>query len=118
MTNGGQNKTKNRLWLARKRKGFRQKQVAYLLNHRNIDQISRYENGSRLPTLQTALKLEIIFGVPVRLMFKGLHDQLRGEIKERAETSQAFHDSLNHVFSESLCSFAELLTSPNPSPEE
>src|SRR5437870_13110734 len=86
---GGKNKTENRLWIARKKRGFEQKQVAHLLNHKSVDQISRYENGSRLPKLQTALKLEIVYGVPLRLLFTDLYSQLRTEIKERTVTSRS-----------------------------
>ncbi len=118
MNSGGKNKIQNRLWLTRKRRGLKQKQVAYLLNHRNVDQISRYENSSRTPTLQAALKLEIILGVPLRLLFTDLHEQLRAEIKERAETSRLLKESLVHVFGDGACSYSELLSSPTRSSQE
>src|SRR5688572_3524715 len=98
MKSGGKNKIQNRLWITRKRRGLEQKQVAYLLNHRTVNQISRYENGSRMPTLLAALKLEIIFGVPARLLFPDLHEQLRAEIRKRAETSRGLRESLANLF--------------------
>lgn len=118
MNSGGKNKIQNRLWLTRKRRGLQQKQVAYLLNHRNVDQISRYENGSRMPTLLAALKLEIIFGVPVRLLFPDLHEQLRAEIRERAETSRGLRNTLSPVRGDDACSYSDLLSSPTRSTQD
>lgn len=118
MTNGGENKTRNRLWLARKRRGLKQKQVAYLLGHHNIDQVSRYENGLRLPKLQAALRLEIIFGLPVRLLFKDLHDQLRDDIRQRAEVSHALKESLKDTLGDGICSYADLLNDADISSEQ
>jgi transcriptional regulator with XRE-family HTH domain len=118
MNSGGKNNIQNRLWLTRKRRGLKQKQVAYLLNHRNVDQISRYENGSRTPTLEAALKLEIIFGVPIRLLFTDLHEQLRVEIRERAESNRGLMDTLAHVVGDGACSYSELLSSPIRSSQE
>ena len=57
------------LWQARQRSGLTQKTIAHLLGRKFTDEISRYENGQRIPTLQTALKLEIIYRVPIRLLF-------------------------------------------------
>ena len=109
---GGINK-KSRLWLARKRKGLEQKHLARLLNQRNVNQISRYENSSRLPTLQTALTLEIILGAPVRVLFADLYDQLQSQIQERAKTDHALQEALAaKVDSGTACWFLDLLASP------
>ena len=115
---GAKNRIQNRLWLTRKRRGLKQKQIAYLLNHRSVDQISRYENGSRTPKLLAALKLEIIFGVPVRLLFPELHEQLTAEIRERAETSPSLKESLTREFGDGACSYSELLSSPTRSSQD
>jgi len=116
---GGSNKNQHRLWLARKRRGLKQKQIAHLLSHKSIDQISRYENGTRLPKLQTALKLEIIYGIPLRLLFSDLYVQLRGEVKDRALISRGLSNALPDLISgDGRCSYAELMSSPTVSPEE
>lgn len=111
MNRGGKKQLENRLWLTRKRRGLKQKQVAYLLNNRTVDQISRHELGTRIPTLQAALKLEIILGVPLRLLFADLHKQLRAEIMDRAETS-GLKEELAHVIGDGACIYSELLASP------
>jgi transcriptional regulator with XRE-family HTH domain len=43
--------------------------------------ISRYERGKSLPPLSTALRLEIIYRVPVAFLFPDLYDQLRHLIR-------------------------------------
>src|SRR6266545_2745585 len=90
---GGKHTNQNRLWLARKRRGLGQKQVAYLLAHQSPDQISRYEQGVKLPTLSTALMLEIIYGAPIRLLYRELYEQLRTEIGERLESQPILKES-------------------------
>jgi transcriptional regulator with XRE-family HTH domain len=110
----------NRLWLARKRRGLEQKQIAYLLNHQSIDQISRYELGSRFPSLDNALKLEIIYGVPLRLLFKELFDGLEDEVWQRISLSAPLQKRYGNHTAQSTglseyCAFAELLTMPNAS---
>lgn len=77
----------NRLWQARKRVRLGQKQVAFLLRHHTSDQVSRFEKGLRLPNLETALRLEIIFGCPVRLLFPDIYALLRSEIEARAKNN-------------------------------
>lgn len=59
----------NRLWLARKRLGLGQKQVAKLLADKSVYELSRYENGQRLPSLKIAIKFSIMYRVPVRILF-------------------------------------------------
>jgi transcriptional regulator with XRE-family HTH domain len=111
--NGGKHKFQERLWLARSRRNLKQKQIAYLLGHNSLDQVSRYENGSRLPTLQTALKLEIILGVPVRAMFPELYASLRSEIRERGTASRGLKEKLGDMFVDEHCSYQELLVDAN-----
>ena len=57
---------KNRLWLYRKKMGYSQKVVAQLLGRKSSARICDYERGKFLPSLETALKLEIILGIPLR----------------------------------------------------
>jgi transcriptional regulator with XRE-family HTH domain len=109
---GGINK-KSPLWLARKRKGLEQKHLAHLLNQRNVNQISRYENGSRVPSLQTALALEIILGAQVRVLFADLYDQVQVQIHGRAKTDHTMRE-----LTTATCSFVDLFTSPIPASEK
>ena len=113
---GGKNLTHNRLWLARRRRGLRQKQVAFLLHHHTVDQISRYEQGRRLPTLETALKLEIVLGVPLRVLFQDHFERLRAEVQQRVEGSRAMEVDFGLLPGEEgmgeYCAYAELLDLP------
>jgi transcriptional regulator with XRE-family HTH domain len=109
-------RTRNQLWLARKRLGLGQKQVAFLLD-KSIDKISRYEKGARIPGLQTALGFEIIFGVPSSVLFRDLHDQLQEEIATRLNSSRTLQHALSGHWDGydkigAWCSYAELLKSP------
>jgi transcriptional regulator with XRE-family HTH domain len=72
----------NGLWQGRHRAGLERKQVAFLLSKKSTDELSRYERGIYPPNLKTALRLEIIYQMPVRLLFRELFEQLRTEINE------------------------------------
>jgi transcriptional regulator with XRE-family HTH domain len=62
----------NQLKAIRKQKGLLQKDVANLLGHSSIEQLSRYEQGVNIPTLPIALALEQIYQVPLSTLFAGL----------------------------------------------
>lgn len=107
-------KIRNLLWLSRKHLGLRQKQVAYLLKHKTTDQISRYEKGERAPSLKALLELEIVYGLPPRILYQPYYEQLREEISERIKGAQGLQgiDFPLEPQPESLaefCSYANLL---------
>ena len=123
MSTGGQQQhtPANRLWLARKRRGLGQKQVAYLLNQHTADQVSRYEHGVRLPTLEVALVLEMIYGTPVRVLFADLHDQLQAELSDRLRNVPQLKEfALRHLTPDGqvreYCAYADLLAESHPAP--
>ena len=72
---------KNQLALARQRRAIEQKQVAALLGQNGIEQLSRYERGVQLPSLKTALKLGLIYKIPIRVLLDGYLDACREEMK-------------------------------------
>jgi transcriptional regulator with XRE-family HTH domain len=76
-------RTTNHLLLYRKRRQLSQKAVAVLLGRRNSTMLSRYENGKSLPPLSTALRLEIIYRVPVAFLFPRMYDDLRIRIRDK-----------------------------------
>jgi transcriptional regulator with XRE-family HTH domain len=45
--------------------------------------LSRYERGHILPSLTTALGLEIVYRVPVAFLFPDLYEELRDQIRSR-----------------------------------
>lgn len=115
-TKGGFRGLPNRLWQARKRRGLGQKQVSTLLNYKQTDQLSRFEQGARIPSLPHALRLEILYGVPVRLLFHGLCEQLQAELREKAGRRLMWpvidEAGLAAAGEEEFCLYQELLRSP------
>jgi transcriptional regulator with XRE-family HTH domain len=114
------NKQPNRLWLARKRRGLEQKQVTYLLDHKSINQLSHYEQGERLPSLENALKLEIIYGVPLRFLYKELSAKLEDEVWQRISLNPVLHKRFGNRPSRAAglseyCAYAELIAAPHAS---
>ena len=73
----------NYLRAYRKKSGFTQRDVAFLLGCQNGAQVSRYEKRRRLPPLQTALACEAVFGIPVAELFAGLRERVGREIEKR-----------------------------------
>ncbi len=104
------NITPNHLRLARKRVGCEQKQIANLLGY-SLSQISRYENGQRLPGLKTALKLAIIYKLPLRVLFHVYYEECRAELINRAQKLNK-QSTLNIDLTEptDYCSYVELMS--------
>ena len=84
-----QNKYPNDLLIYRKRIKLSQKTVAHLLGSTTQYELSRLERGHRLPSLETALKCEIIYRTPVAFLFYDLYSELRTRIRS-AEFIPAF----------------------------
>lgn len=118
MPSGGRSTISNRLWQTRKRRELEQKQVAYLLNHHTPDQVSRYELGTRMPTLGTALMLEMIYGAPLRVLYKDLYERLQAELRARLERIPQSHGRLAEFLNEDglreYCAYSELLQTAQP----
>jgi len=78
----------NYLRSKRKQSSFSQEEVAFLLGLKGMDKggkVSRDENYSRIPTLETALAYEAIYGKPIRELFAGLYEQISDEVSSRAK---------------------------------
>lgn len=74
----------NYLRTYRKRTGFSQREVAFLLGCSDGTKVSRYERLARKPTLHAVFAYEMIFRVPAREMFAGLYQKVEQRILERA----------------------------------
>lgn len=116
---------KNDLRRARLRCGLEQKQVAFLLNQRSAAEVSRYENGFYLPSLKTLLKLEVIYHMPVRLMFQRLFEECLVEVRERERKhSQILSDpgwfpkSPVQLREEEFCFYSDLILDRIPTEPE
>ena len=75
----------NRLWRHRKMQQLSQQQVAFLLGHQKTSQVSRWENGDKIPTLENALLLGHILKAPVEALFA----DLAAKVNERVDARQA-----------------------------
>jgi transcriptional regulator with XRE-family HTH domain len=119
MAPGGRNTVENLLWQTRKRRGLEQKQVAYLLNHHTPDQVSRYELGTRQPTLEIALMLEMIYGAPLRILYKDHYERLQAELRDRLkrlpQLSERLEEFLNEDGLREYCSYRDLIQPSQPS---
>jgi len=76
-------KFENNLWKFRKRANLKQKDVAYLLGIKNISQISRWEKGERLPSLENAFKLGEIYNCEIKELFPELSQNTKKFILKR-----------------------------------
>ena len=77
-------KLTNYLRTARRRAGFSQDEIAFLLGVHDGTKLCRYEQFRRVPLLKTALALEIVFASPARELFAGTYEQLERDIRKRA----------------------------------
>jgi transcriptional regulator with XRE-family HTH domain len=68
----------------RKRSGFTQKELGFLLGFKTDAAVSRYEDGNRTPDLKTAFAYQILFGTQAGELFTGVHARAKEEIAERA----------------------------------
>jgi DNA-binding XRE family transcriptional regulator len=70
----------NELWIARKQVGYSQKWVAALLGHHSLSVVSEYEHGRKVPSLETALKLQAILHQPVAQLFPALTARVERDV--------------------------------------
>lgn len=73
----------NYLGTHRRHSGLSQAEVAWIVEAEFPDVISRIERGDRLPTLKVALRLEVLFGVPVGAIFAGTREHLARRVEHR-----------------------------------
>lgn len=100
------------LALRRKRLGYEQKQIAVLLGHKTTYQISRYETGRRIPSLIEAMKLSILYGLPVQTIFNRHFRQCREELEKTIKQSVLTTKiNLSNAAKADHCSYLESLNS-------
>jgi transcriptional regulator with XRE-family HTH domain len=73
------------LRMHRKRQALSQEDVAFLVGAGSAATIARYELGRREPSLDTALALEALFGVPVAELFAGRFSKVEQSVARRAK---------------------------------
>lgn len=115
----------NNLRQARKRSQLERKQVSFLLSKNSYNELSLYEKGTYPPNLQTALKLEAIYQMPVRLLFQELFTRCGREVEERKKAGgklfqdyEWFPTHAEKLKQEEFCFYTELLKGHVPSQME
>src|SRR5262245_46021759 len=78
-------KLQNYLRTYRKRSGFSQDEIAFLLSCQSGTKVSRYERSARKPTLETLFAYEVVFGAPARELFAGAYQKVEKRILNRAQ---------------------------------
>lgn len=73
----------NRLWRHRTEHQLSQRDIARLLGIKNSAQVSRWENGDKIPTLDNALMLSCILKTPVEVLFAERLAELQAAIDTR-----------------------------------
>ncbi len=71
----------NRLRECRKARDLTQEEVAAALRLKNKTLISRWETGRSVPSLVTAMRLSVIYGVDVQGLFIGLMSEIEDELR-------------------------------------
>lgn len=78
-------KLPNYLGTYRKRAGFTQQELAFLLGTQSGAKVSRYERFAREPHLKTALAYQVIFHIPAHELFSGTYQRVETQITERSK---------------------------------
>jgi len=81
----------NDLLRYRERLGLTQQHVAAVLGLQDSAVISKLERQQRLPRLETALKLSVMYRVPVEFLFSDLYKQIRLETRTREDEISGHH---------------------------
>ena len=76
----------NYLLSQRKRIALSQDEVAFLMGTHGGAGISRYEQFTQMPSLETALALEIILQRPAKELFAGIYGKAQERVATRAKT--------------------------------
>lgn len=63
---------------------FTQEEIAVLLGFKDRSGISRIESGKRLPSLESTLALEVLFGVAPKQLFPDLYTETEEALLRRA----------------------------------
>ena len=87
----------NRLWRYRTAQQLSQKHIARLLGHRSSAQVSRWENGAKIPTLDNALMLGHILKVPVETLFADKAAELHATINARESRGPERGERMHHA---------------------
>ena len=74
----------NYIEMHRQRAGLSQAELSFLVEVEDRGSIARFEQGQRLPNLETALALECVFGEDLPDVFAGVAERIRERVTNRA----------------------------------
>lgn len=81
----------------RQRHALSEEELALLINQRAKSSIALIESGDRLPTLESAFALQVVFGIELRQLFPDYYEQVEDGVMRRAsllhETLEAKDDA-------------------------
>lgn len=69
----------------RRRLALSQEEVAFLLGQREGSSISRFESFRRMPDLEEAIALAIVYDLPIPELFAGVFSRVEREVFSRAK---------------------------------
>jgi transcriptional regulator with XRE-family HTH domain len=75
-------KISNDLLVLRRERGLSRKQVSSLLGYKCPSSVRRLEEGKVKPTLDIALRLEILYRRPVAYLYSDYYANLREQLRE------------------------------------
>ena len=78
------NPLQNYISTHRRKHALSQSDLTVLLGAENRATVSRYEHALRLPNLEAALALEVVFGTPISELFVGITETVRSDVSRRA----------------------------------
>jgi transcriptional regulator with XRE-family HTH domain len=74
-------KITNDLFILRRERGLSRKQVSALLGYKCASSVRRLEEGKSKPTLDVALRLEILYRRPVAYLYSDYYTELREQVR-------------------------------------
>jgi len=75
----------NRIRQFRMEKGLTQRELAHILGYKSVSSLSHLERGCKLPSLKTAMKLEIALQRFIGDIFPRLYNKLRTPVARRRQ---------------------------------
>lgn len=67
----------------RRKSGLTQRELGKLLGYKDPGQVSRHERAESVPSLEAALAYEVIFRMPVAVIFLGIREAIARDVETR-----------------------------------
>jgi transcriptional regulator with XRE-family HTH domain len=83
MTRARRHQFQNRLRKHRRTMGYSQKQVAWLLGHKNTSSLSRWEKGITMPTVDNLIKLAFLYRTLCDQLYFDLSLEYRQTLRQK-----------------------------------